>query len=363
LQGLVRKLGQLRRERLLEDAELSLLQGRLDSVAQLLDALTEREVVVRSPLEEQEFSPSQTLQALLKDMKQRYQDAGFTFEWHMGQLPETLRGDVRRLAQLFERLCEDACQCETTAHHRMQVELLNSACGTSTSASARAPAKVAAMTGLPAGQSAPNHCCLRLEMHSHPGLDVERRSPSCVVMARRLIDELGGSYRQVRQGDEESLEIVLPLTWPDSPIETRILVVDDGPVNAMLARTVLGRQGLTVETASNGEEALVARGKHFYSLVFMDIFMPGMDGVTTTQRWREQESLVLSDRRSVIIALTANASEKDREHFFAAGLDDYLGKPYRPQALIDKVRLWLPDVILTPPTAEDGSQAAGESDK
>ncbi len=173
-------------------------------------------------------------------------------------------------------------------------------------------------------------------------------------MARRLIDELGGSYRQINLDDEQALEILLPMTWPGKPTETRILVVDDGPVNAMLARTVLGRQGLLVDTASSGEEALAARGQHFYALVFMDIFMPGMDGVSVSQRWREQEAAAGSERRSVIIALTANASEADRERFFAAGLDDYLGKPYRPQALIDKVSMWLPDVTLTPRASGSG---------
>ncbi|AZV30693.1 response regulator [Cobetia sp. ICG0124] len=189
-------------------------------------------------------------------------------------------------------------------------------------------------------------CWLRLELHDHCGLDVGRNAPSSLLMARRLVEELGGRYRQHETQGEEVLEILVPLSWPDNPVETRILVVDDGPVNAMLARTVLGRQGLVVDTASSGEDALAARERHFYDLVFMDIFMPGMDGVSVTRNWREQEAGAGSDRRSVIIALTANASEADRERFFAAGLDDYLGKPYRPQALIDKVRKWLPRATM-----------------
>ncbi|WP_158774550.1 response regulator [Cobetia sp. L2A1] len=344
LQGLVRKIGQLRRERQLEDAELSLLQGRLDSVAQLLDALTERDEVVRTPLEENAFSPTVTFSALLDDMQQRYHDDGSPFEWQLGPLPETLKGDVRRMAQLFEHLAEDGCRRENASHHRLLVEVVE-----------QPHVALVSEQSLDLSSSEQTdqatQCCLRLELRAHCGLDIGRKAPSCLLMARRLIDELGGSYRQIRLGEEEALEILLPLTWPGKPTEIRILVVDDGPVNAMLARTVLGRQGLVVDTASNGEEALAARTQHFYALVFMDIFMPGMDGVSATQCWREQEAAVGSDRRSVIIALTANASETDRERFFAAGLDDYLGKPYRPQALIDKVRMWLPEVVLTPPAA------------
>ncbi|WP_404325216.1 response regulator [Cobetia sp. UIB-001] len=350
LQGLVRKLGQLRRERHIEDAELSLLQGRLDSVAQLLDALTEREEVVRTPLEENDFSPTETLGALLEDMQQRHHDVGCPFEWQLGPMPEALRGDVRRLAQLFEHLAEGCMRHESASHQSLLLEL-QQAC--------ELPAcRDAAFSAEGSEDEGAGCCCLRLELRGHVGLDIGHQSPSSLVMARRLIDELGGSYRQINLDDEQALEILLPMTWPGKPTETRILVVDDGPVNAMLARTVLGRQGLLVDTASSGEEALAARGQHFYALVFMDIFMPGMDGVSVSQRWREQEAAAGSERRSVIIALTANASEADRERFFAAGLDDYLGKPYRPQALIDKVSMWLPDVTLTPRASGSGEGPA-----
>lgn len=91
--------------------------------------------------------------------------------------------------------------------------------------------------------------------------------------------------------------------------------------------------------------------RHFYDLVFMDIFMPSPDGIETSRRWREREGSAGSDRRSVLVALTANASEIDREHFFAAGMDDYLAKPYRPQALIDMIHRWLPGAGTEPPRA------------
>ncbi|MGC3873203.1 response regulator [Halomonas sp. GXIMD04776] len=132
----------------------------------------------------------------------------------------------------------------------------------------------------------------------------------------------------------------------------RILIVDDGPVNTVLARDVLSRKGLVVDTAGGGDEALALMEQHFYDLVFMDIFMPAPDGVETTRRWREREQEQerkqpgQGERRSVLVALTANASERDRERFFAAGMDDYVAKPYRPQALIDMIRRWLPDVTI-----------------
>ncbi|MBD3898085.1 response regulator [Halomonas sp. ML-15] len=120
---------------------------------------------------------------------------------------------------------------------------------------------------------------------------------------------------------------------------SRVLIVDDGPVNTMLARQVLEAEGVHVDTAENGEQALGLGERYRYDLVFMDIYMQGMDGVETSRRWRARESR--QEHRSVLVALTANASDSDRHRFFDAGMDDYLAKPYRPQALVDMARRWL----------------------
>ncbi|MBB3332427.1 CheY-like chemotaxis protein [Halomonas campaniensis] len=125
----------------------------------------------------------------------------------------------------------------------------------------------------------------------------------------------------------------------------RVLIVDDGPVNLMLARQVLERQGLEVVTATSGAEALACLARAPFDLVLMDIFMPDMDGMETSRRWREEEASRYPGRRCVLVALTANASDDDRRRFEDAGLDDYLAKPYRPQALVDRVRHWLPDAV------------------
>ena len=129
---------------------------------------------------------------------------------------------------------------------------------------------------------------------------------------------------------------------PPARRASRVLIVDDGPVNLMLARQVLERQGLEVETATSGAEALACLEQTCFDLVLLDIFMPGMDGMETSRRWRALEVERYPGRRSVLVALTANASPEDRRRFAEAGLDDYLAKPYRPQQLIEQVRRWLP---------------------
>ncbi|WP_280549410.1 response regulator [Halomonas sp. 11-S5] len=129
----------------------------------------------------------------------------------------------------------------------------------------------------------------------------------------------------------------------------RVLIVDDGPVNLTLARQVLERQGLDVETATSGEEALSRLEGAPFDLVLMDIFMPGMDGVETSRHWRDREAEGPARQRSILVALTANASDEDRRRFRQAGMDDFLAKPYRPQALVDLVWRWLNGVSAPGP--------------
>ncbi|MCK2184408.1 response regulator [Halomonas getboli] len=130
------------------------------------------------------------------------------------------------------------------------------------------------------------------------------------------------------------------------PATVRVLVVDDGPVNLMLARKVLEGQGVEVVTATSGREALDSLETTAFDLVFLDIYMADMDGVETCRAWRAREAERGDGARSVMVALTANAGEADRQRFREAGMDDYLAKPYRPQDLLDRVHHWLPGRLL-----------------
>ncbi|WP_016913327.1 response regulator [Vreelandella stevensii] len=129
--------------------------------------------------------------------------------------------------------------------------------------------------------------------------------------------------------------------------QPRVLVVDDGPVNLMLARQMLESQGLQVEGVSSGEQALERQQSSFYDLVFMDIFMPTLDGLETTRRWRQHERHDPT-RRSIIIALTANVDNAGRGTCEMAGMDDILAKPYQPETLHRMLRKWLPDALEKP---------------
>jgi len=114
----------------------------------------------------------------------------------------------------------------------------------------------------------------------------------------------------------------------DFHLKGRVLVVDDSPVNALVARGMLERFGLRVDVAEDGEEALQRMRQVSYDAVLMDCQMPGLDGFETTQRWRRDEPVLAHGGHLPIIALTANAVPGDREHCLAAGMDDYLAKPF-----------------------------------
>ncbi|WP_280563150.1 response regulator [Chromohalobacter sp. 48-RD10] len=120
-----------------------------------------------------------------------------------------------------------------------------------------------------------------------------------------------------------------------------VLIVDDGPVNTLLACSVLERQGCHVETATNGEEALALAERQAFDLVFMDIYMPTLDGMETSRRWRRLERRLARRHASVLVALTANVTEASRDAFLKAGMDDCLAKPYRPGDLVAMVRRWV----------------------
>jgi PAS domain S-box-containing protein len=109
----------------------------------------------------------------------------------------------------------------------------------------------------------------------------------------------------------------------------RILLAEDNPVNQKLARRLLERMGYTIDLAENGLEAVEAVEHATYDLVLMDVQMPELDGLEATRRIRAR----WPQRSLRIVAMTANAMEGDREACLAAGMDDYLSKPIRPQEL------------------------------
>jgi signal transduction histidine kinase/ActR/RegA family two-component response regulator len=121
----------------------------------------------------------------------------------------------------------------------------------------------------------------------------------------------------------------------------RVLVVEDNPVNQLVASGMLDVMGLEVEMADNGAEALAKLRAQRFDIVLMDVEMPVMDGYTATREIRRWEAE--SGRAHIpVIAMTANAMSEDQARCIASGMDDHLGKPFEMENLARLIRLWAP---------------------
>jgi CheY-like chemotaxis protein len=145
------------------------------------------------------------------------------------------------------------------------------------------------------------------------------------------------TLRRTLQGHEPEH----PLANPSMAAEqgrARILLVEDNPVNQLVAKGMLAKLGCQVQVASQGAEALECLEQDDFDLVLMDCNMPVMDGYEASRRIRQSGRWP----ELPIVALTANAMPEERERCRAAGMNDYLAKPFRREELLALVDHWVP---------------------
>jgi CheY-like chemotaxis protein len=148
--------------------------------------------------------------------------------------------------------------------------------------------------------------------------------------------QLYNAFIEVIAGRADEKPAAAQMPAETSPL--RILLAEDNAVNQRVALLMLQKLGYHADVASNGREAIEAIERTPYDVVLMDVQMPELDGLDATrdlcQRWPDGD-------RPRIVAMTANAMEEDREACREAGMDDYVAKPIRPEALaaaLGKVR-------------------------
>jgi CheY-like chemotaxis protein/anti-sigma regulatory factor (Ser/Thr protein kinase) len=138
---------------------------------------------------------------------------------------------------------------------------------------------------------------------------------------------------------------------------SRVLVVDDHPVNREVLVRQLGLLGLPADTAQDGSEALAAWAPGRYAAVLADLHMPGMDGYELTRGLRSAEAEA-GNARAPIVAVTANAMRGEEERCLAAGMDAYLAKPVAIDRLRTTLERWLAIVEGAPRASSAGAGAA-----
>ncbi len=133
----------------------------------------------------------------------------------------------------------------------------------------------------------------------------------------------------------ERAEAVVAEPTPRTDSGRRVLLVEDNEVNRKFAVRVLEKAGWNVEIATNGQEAVDAYERKSFDVILMDVQMPIMDGLTATRHIRSLEES--RDRRTPIVAMTANAMTGDRERCLDAGMDGYVSKPVRRGILMEEM--------------------------
>lgn len=174
-------------------------------------------------------------------------------------------------------------------------------------------------------------------------------------ITRSLVSMMGGEIRlRSEKGSGSCFVVELPLKAVQAPAAAqkaepppeptvlagrRVLLVEDNAINQEIAQTLLEMQGMQVECAQNGRQALEkfrASAPGYYGAVLMDIRMPVMDGLEAARRIR---ALPRADAESLpVIAMTANAFEVEKENALAAGMSGYLTKPIEPEKLFQALR-------------------------
>ncbi len=190
-----------------------------------------------------------------------------------------------------------------------------------------------------------------------------------LIIAKGLAEAMGGALRAESAGDERNIfqftvtmkkiaeagqtagqsaaepERAVAEEAPGLPEKLSILVVDDNKFNRSLTRTILrkkGGPGWCVSLAESGAEALQKIAEERFDLAFMDIQMPGMNGLETTQAIRSNEQG--AEKRLPVIAMTAYAMEGDRQMCLDAGMDDYIAKPVDPDELVEVIIRNIPPI-------------------
>jgi len=136
---------------------------------------------------------------------------------------------------------------------------------------------------------------------------------------------------QPAQRHHNARDLLTPL------VGTRLLLVEDNPVNQEVAKALIGSAGLVVDVASDGAQALDMFDLNDYALVLMDVQMPVMDGLDATRAIRQRPR----GQQVPILAMTANAFDEERQRCFDAGMDDHVAKPVVAEQLFSTLHAWL----------------------
>ncbi len=149
-------------------------------------------------------------------------------------------------------------------------------------------------------------------------------------LIRSLQQAFSQELKEVEEAKIETYHQLRPIS---------ILVAEDNPTNQLVAKGLMRNIGYEIDIVDNGEKVLELLDHKFYDLILMDVQMPLLDGLQTTKKIRMR---MMAPKQPIIIAMTANASEEDKQVCLFSGMNDYLSKPVTRNEIISKIEHWFP---------------------
>ena len=286
------------------------------------------------------FALPQTIEESLKALRNRAKQKGLVLENSLQpDLPAEVLGDPVRLRQVLTNLCDNAIKFTERGSIHVGVHCAPHAQGYELHFTVRD-------TGIGIPEEKQAHV---FEAFSQADTSTTRRFGGTglgLTICARLVELMGGKMwldsgeglgscfhftMQVNRA-QALVERVVPAQPATAPAarSLQVLLVEDHPINQMLATTLLKKWGHTVVLAQNGQEAVDLFATQAWDIVLMDMQMPIMGGLDATRLIRAAEPAAL---HTPIVAMTANAMESDRQACLQAGMDDHLAKPFSATGL------------------------------
>lgn len=339
-------------------------------------------------LERVEFDVRRTVREAVELLAGRAQRKGLGLSCEVeASVPEWLRGDPHRLRQILTNLVDNAVKFTESGDVRVHVSVQE---GDARDVALRCEVR-------DTGIGVPEDAQARLfESFSQADGSTTRKYGGTglgLAISKQLVDRMGGEIGLRSQPGRGStfwftarFEAVMEPPEADAPgvrstpeaverplepeqrhpVCAVILLAEDHAVNREVAVSLLEGLGYRVDTAKTGAEAVRMASGGGYDLIFMDCHMPEMDGLEAAKAIREREDAERlaggqNARRVPIIALTANVMETDLRRCLAAGMDDYLVKPFRKDQVVAVLNRWMPDLrAVRTTTAGSGTDTASE---
>ena len=340
---------------------VDVISSSADSLLMLIDSLLDFSKIDagKLSLDEVDFVVRDTVEAAVHILKARALAKGIELGSHIAEdVPERVHGDSMRLHQVLVNLVSNAIKFTPEGSVHMRVRLSD---GGSSTLETEEDGYLLVFEVIDTGIGIdPSMQEALFDPFTQADSSTSRRyggSGLGLSICKRITELMKGDIRlESELGQGSTFTVTLPFGAPEAPTpETRritssrelhernredfhILVVDDNSINRMIAGALLVDLGYRASEASNGLEALEVLERESFDLVLLDCQMPELDGYETARRIRKKQG---GGNRLPIVAVTAHAVTGDRERCLAAGMDDYISKPYASDLLDRTLRHWL----------------------